>query len=367
MTQEDLRHWLALNLLFPLLSSRRSYQLLQYYGSPDGVFAAGEKSWLEQGLSEQAVKALSSPNWYGVEQALCWAEKPGNHVVTFDSEYYPSLLKEISDPPLVLYCQGDPKLLQQHQLAIVGSRNPTPSGYETAHAFAMQLAKTGFVITSGLAIGIDGAAHRGALQAECNTIAVTGSGLDRIYPARHQELAERIRQNGLLISEFPLGSAPIGRHFPMRNRIISGLSHGVLIVEAALRSGSLITARQALEQGREVFAVPGSIHHPNTRGCHALLRQGAKLVETVDDVLEELENIISIQPVYARKNSIQVPDLPEGDYHRVLSAVDMAPASVDHIVQRCGLTADEVCSMLLKLELSGYVYLSSDGLYSRTV
>lgn len=223
MTQQDLRHWLALNVLLPLLSSRRSYQLLQYYGSPANIFAAGAKSWLERGLSEQAIRALSSPDWQAVEQAQCWAEKPGNHIITYTSEHFPSLLKEISDPPLVLYCQGDPQLLKQHQLAIVGSRNPTPGGYETAQAFAMQLAKTGFVITSGLAIGIDGAAHRGALQAECNTIAVTGSGLDRIYPARHQELAERIRQSGLLLSEFPLGSAPIGRHFPMRNRIISGL------------------------------------------------------------------------------------------------------------------------------------------------
>jgi len=310
---------------------------------------------------------LANPDWQTVELALQWAEQPGNQILTIKDRHYPDLLKEIDDPPLVLYCQGDIELLEKHQLAIVGSRNPTPSGYETAHAFAMQLAKTGFVITSGMAMGIDGAAHRGVLQAGCKTIAVTGSGLDRIYPARHQDLAEAIKQTGLLISEFPLGTAPIGRNFPMRNRIISGLSRGVLIVEAALRSGSLITAKQALEQGREVFAIPGSIHHPNTRGCHALLREGAKLVETVDDILEELGNIMTIRTVYTPKSSIEVTDLPEGDYHRVLSAVDMVPASVDTIVRRCGLTADEVCSMLLTLELSGYVYLSSDGLYSRAV
>ena len=367
MNQSDLRYWLALNLLLPLLSSRKSYQLLQYYGSPETLFHAGESSWSELGLSEQAVAALSNPDWLSVEITQQWAEQPGNQILTLQDKAYPQLLKEIADPPLVLYCQGDVDVLSKHQIAIVGSRNPTPSGHETAFAFAMQLARTGFVITSGMAVGIDGAAHQGVLQAGCHTVAVTGSGLDRVYPARHRDLAEAIRRTGVVISEFPLGTAPIGRNFPMRNRIISGLSHGVLIVEAALRSGSLITAKQALEQGREVFAIPGSIHHPNARGCHSLLRQGAKLVESVDDILEELANIVAIRPVNTRKRRIQVTDSPEGDYHRVLSAVDMTPASIDSIVQRCGLTADEVCSMLLTLELDGYVYLSGDGRYSRTV
>jgi len=367
MDQSDLRYWLALNLLLPLLSSHRSYQLIQYFGSPEALFRAGKSHWSAHGLTEQAVKALAEPNWSAVEVAQQWAEQPGNKILTILDHEYPELLGTISDPPLVLYCQGNHQVLNRHQLAIVGTRNPTPGGYETAHAFASQLARMGFVITSGMAIGIDGAAHQGAIMAQQPTVAVTGSGLDRIYPAMHKELAEKIRATGVVISEFPLGTAPIGRNFPVRNRIISGLSRGVLIVEAALRSGSLITAKQALEQGREVFAIPGSIHHPNTRGCHFLLRQGAKLVESVDDVVEELANIVSICPVNTPKSRNNIPDSPEGDSHRVLSALDMSPVSIDCIVQRCGLTADEVCSMLLKLELGGYVCLSGDGLYSRTV
>ncbi len=367
MTQPDLRYWIALNVILSLISPRKAGQLLKYYGSPEAIFAAGRKSWDALGLTEKMISALSDPDWAAVEATLHWAEQPGNKLLLISDPEYPQLLREISDPPLLLHCQGDPAVLNNHQLAIVGSRNPTPTGYETAQSFSAQLAKTGFTVTSGMALGIDGAAHLGALQANASTIAVTGTGLDRVYPARHDYLAEQIKQNGAVISEFPLGTAPIGRNFPMRNRIISGMSCGVLVVEAALRSGSLITAKQALDQGREVFAMPGSIHHPNSRGCHALLREGAKLVESVTDILEEIDNFVTGKTAYTQNNVLDVTDLPNDDYHRVLSAIDMVAVNVDGIVERSGLTPDAVCSMLLVLEMRGYVHISSTGQYCRTV
>ena len=209
-----------------------------------------------------------------------WLSQPGNHVVHFQDAAYPALLKQIADPPPLLFVRGDRDYLAQPQLAIVGSRNPTHTGRALAREFAAHLASFGLTITSGLASGIDGAAHQGAIEAGGTTLAVTGTGLDRVYPARHRDLAHRVAENGALVTEFPPGTAPLAANFPRRNRLISGLSLGTLVVEAALRSGSLITARSALEQGREVFAIPGSIHNPLARGCHALIRDGAKLVES---------------------------------------------------------------------------------------
>lgn len=367
MTQPDLRYWIALNVILCLISPRKAGQLLKYYGSPEAIFDAGRKSWGAIGLTEKAISALSEPDWAAVEATLQWAEQPGNSILLIADPEYPQLLREISDPPLLLHCQGNPSVLNNHQIAIVGSRNPTPTGYETAQSFSAQLAKTGFTVISGMALGIDAAAHLGALQTDSSTIAVTGTGLDRVYPARHDYLVEQIKQNGAVISEFPLGTAPIGRNFPLRNRIISGMSCGVLVVEAALRSGSLITAKQALDQGREVFAMPGSIHHPNSRGCHALLREGAKLVESVTDILEEIDNFITRKTAYTLTNVIDATDLPNDDYHRVLSAIDMVAVNVDVIVERSGLTPDAVCSMLLVLEMRGYVHISGTGQYCRAV
>lgn len=229
-------------------------------------------------------------DWQGVEKDLRWLASPGCHMVHKTSRNYPPLLKEIHAAPFILFVQGNLARLADPQIAIVGSRNPTPVGCEIAAKFAYYFSNMGLTVTSGLALGIDGAAHKGALLGVASTIAVLGHGLDCIYPASHQELAgDILKANGALVSEFPIGVSPLPSHFPRRNRIISGLTMGTLVVEAALKSGSLITAKLALEQGREVFAIPGSIHNPLAKGCHALIREGAKLVETTQDVLEELQ------------------------------------------------------------------------------
>lgn len=250
MTQTNLRHWLALNLCNPVLGAGRAHQLIQHFGNIEAVFDASESLLKPFGLSHQAAAGILQPDWRAVESAQAWADAPGRQILTHDDHDYPALLRQISDPPLLLYCEGDTSLLDLPALAIVGSRSPTYTGSETAFAFAAQLARLGLGITSGMALGIDAAAHRGCLAAYGNTIAVVGTGLDRVYPARHTELAQQIRNEGLIISEFPLGTAPLGRHFPQRNRIISGLSLGVLVVEAGVHSGSLITAHQALDQSR---------------------------------------------------------------------------------------------------------------------
>jgi DNA processing protein len=251
---------------------------------------------------------------------------------------------------------------------MVGTRNPTPAGQETAQEFARHLAGVGLTITSGLALGIDAASHRGALAAGGYSVAVVGTGLDRVYPARHRELAHQIAEQGALVSEFSPGVPPLAANFPRRNRIISGLSVGTLVVEAARQSGSLITARLALEQGREVFAVPGSIHNPQARGCHQLLRQGAKLVETAQDVLEELGTLVSYVPQAAMQPDPDSDSLSEldADYQKVLKCIGHEPTSVDTVVERSGLTADAVCSMLLVLELQGFVAATNGGHYCQT-
>jgi DNA processing protein len=282
-------------------------------------------------------------------------------------EQYPELLAQIADPPVVLFYQGNPQLLKRQQLAMVGSRNPTPLGYETAFDLAASSAKLGFTVTSGMALGIDAAAHYGTLSVAGDTIAVAGTGLDIIYPKRNKELAEQMSRDGLLVSEFPLGTKPLGRNFPLRNRIISGLSRGVIVVEAAMQSGSLITAKQALEQGRDVFAVPGSIHSPTSRGCHWLLRQGAKLVENIKDILEEFDlKLGQMELDYDQRSKPDESIKLDMRFQQVLSNVDFVPTSVDRIIERSGLTADAVCSMLLVLELQDLVQLTNSGQYCRT-
>jgi len=319
-------------------------------------------------LPEAVRRAVADIPWQRVDQDLAWLAGAGNHFLAIDSPDYPALLADIADPPLGLFVHGDPAVLTLPQLAMVGSRNPSNGGARTATDFARHLAGAGLAITSGLAVGIDAAAHEGALAADGVTIAVTATGLDRVYPARHRELAHRIAGRGALVSEFPPGTAPLPGHFPRRNRIISGLSVGTLVVEAALRSGSLITARLALEQGREVFAIPGSIHNPLARGCHALIRQGAKLVETADDIAEELAALfggLSQQSVAA------APAAPSGDrladpaYRQLLDALGYDPLTVDGLVARTGFTANTVSSMLLLLELEGHVSSSPGGFFTR--
>ncbi|MDH5409096.1 MAG: DNA-processing protein DprA, partial [Gammaproteobacteria bacterium] len=305
--------------------------------------------------------------WEPVDRDLAWMESAANHhIICFDEPAYPALLREIADPPPVLYVQGNADALQQLQLAIVGSRNATASGLETAHAFARHLAAQGIVITSGMALGIDGASHSGALAGGGETIAVMGTGLDHVYPSRHRDLAKRIAEKGALISEFPIGTPPLAGNFPRRNRIISGLSQGVLVIEAAIRSGSLITARQALEQGRDVFAIPGSIHNPLAKGCNSLLREGAKLVETAADILEELgvEGSLAQPLTVLGQHTEELSVDPE--YGKLLECIGFEPTAIDAMVSRSGLTADAVCSMLLVLELHGLVENTAGGLYCQT-
>ena len=334
------------------------------------------------------------------EHEIAWLAEPNHHLITLSDPRYPPLLREIADPPAVLYVIGDPDLLSATQLGIVGSRNPTPGGSETAHAFASYLTQSGLTITSGLALGVDAAAHRGALAVGGKTIAVAGTGLDRVYPARHRELAHEIAGQGALISEFSLGTPALPSNFPRRNRIISGLSLGVLVVEAALQSGSLITARLAAEQGREVFAIPGSIHNPLARGCHALIRQGAKLVETAADILEELGPIAQVTAavqgstnIAGRSRHPASRDISTSLYVRgrtpettparqtdgegniatgldveamtVLDCLGFDPTPVDSLIERSGLTPEAVSSMLLVLELQGHVVSAPGGHYTR--
>jgi DNA processing protein len=344
----------------------RFASLLKHFGSPGAVFAANRGEWLGLGLAEPTIDYLSAPDWKRVEQDLVWLERPGNSLVCFDSAHYPPLLRQIEAPPPVLFVHGDPACLRAHQIAIVGTRRPTPAGCETARDFAAYLASTGIVITSGLALGVDAEAHRGALLAQGLTIAVMGTGPDRIYPAKHRELAYAIAEKGALVSELPPGTPPLAENFPRRNRIISGLSLGTLVVEAASRSGSLITARFAAEHGREVFAIPGSIHNAMAKGCHSLIRQGAKLVETAADILEELGALaMAVNNDQPTQTALPLPTDLDEDYRRLLDCLGHEPATIDLLVERCGLTAEAVSSMLLILELQGYVAAAPGGLYSR--
>ena len=362
---ETIRHWLAL-IRAPQVGPATFYSLLQAFVEPEAVFKAPQATLENRGLRPETIAYLREPDWHRIDADLAWLETPGSQLLLLNDSLYPPLLKDIPDPPPVLFVLGDATILGHKQLAMVGSRNPTPAGLETAQEFARHLAVNGIVITSGLALGIDGASHQGALAGGGMTIAVAGTGLDRVYPARHRELAHEIAEQGALISEFPPGTPPTAGNFPRRNRLISGLSMGVLVVEAALRSGSLITARMAAEQGREVFAVPGSIHNPQARGCNSLIRQGAKLVETADDIFEELGGFaprLGAEPNPQPEVSTHELD---ADYQRVLESVGHAPTAVDTVVQRSGLTADAVCSMLLVLELQGLIASTSSGHYCQT-
>jgi DNA processing protein len=355
-------HWFTF-LRLPGLGGRRRFELLQHFGSIAALFAAtpaGLKALLpEQPEVIRAILAGPDPSVLSAE--LDWLMPANHHLVTWTDADYPPLLRQIPDPPVALYVIGDRRLLARAQLAIVGSRNPTPAGRENAQAFARSLAAAGLTITSGLALGIDGAAHRGALDAGGTTLAVTGTGLDRVYPPRHRELAHEIAAHGALVTEFPLGTPPRPENFPIRNRLISGLSLGTLVVEAALKSGSLITARLATDQGREVFAVPGSIHSPQARGCHALIRQGAKLVETAQDILEELGALAQI----VAPSIAPAPTDLDARASALLDCLGYDPVGVDALIARSGLTAEIVSSMLLQLELRGLVAPGPGGVYQR--
>lgn len=345
--------WLRLTLI-PGIGGETQRKLLAAFGLPESIFAAG-LSAVRSVIGSKADLLFDFCAGAAVDRSIEWASQPGQCILTLADDAYPPALLEIPDPPNVLYVRGKPALLKQRGLGVVGSRNATPQGLRTAEQFARTLAGEGLCIISGLALGIDAAAHRGALAAGGATIAVIGTGADRVYPARNHELALAIAEHGAIVSEFPLGTPGIAANFPRRNRIIAGLSRGVLVVEAATESGSLITARLAGEQGREVFAIPGSIHSPVARGCHKLIRQGAKLVETAADVLEELGDLPA---------ATTLPPATD-DAHPLLAAIGHDPCSLDELVERSELAAEKLLPELLTLELAGQIAVLPGNRYQR--
>lgn len=362
-TEEPQKYWLAL-MRTPGIGSKTFLKCLDFC-PPEQLFYQSRETLIKLGLRTATIDAIKNPDWKTVKQDLLWLEQQDNHLLLYTDQDYPSQLKEIPDPPPVLFARGDIDLIHFPQIAIVGSRNPSASGIQIATDFASSLANTGFTITSGLALGIDAASHRGALAVQGKTIAVTGTGLDRVYPATHKQLATEIVANGVLISEFPPGTVAKANHFPRRNRIISGLCLGILVVEAARQSGSLITARMALEQNREVFAIPGSIYNPLARGCNALIKEGAKLVETTQDILEEIGQFFQ-QPT-AKTNLLNANSQTSLDEQQqnLLNYVLYSPTSIDQLVNESGFSVENIASHLLILETQGYIIAADGGTYTR--
>lgn len=354
---EDLAAWLRLSLV-PGLGSGDLRRLLSAFGGPEAALSAprGElarhvpapvAAAIKQGAPEESVAA-----------AAAWIGQPGNHVVTLADSGYPRLLLQIPDPPPLLYVKGRVELLSQPSLAVVGSRHATAQGMANAESFARTFSDAGLTVVSGLALGVDAAAHRGGLAGTASSVAVLGTGADIVYPARNRALAHELAARGALVSELPLGARALAGHFPRRNRLISGLSLGCLVVEAAAASGSLITARLAAEQGKDVFAIPGSIHSPLAKGCHALIKQGAKLVESARDVLEELRMPAPSAPAPA-------DPADAGHALALLNALGHDPCDADTLAARCGLSAAETAALLTQLELGGRIETLPGGLYQR--
>ena len=353
--------WLSLSKIDGL-DCQTFCQLLKTFGSPNEIYRKKFKE-LRVMVSEKIALEIG----LGVDQAdlqdtLNWLAKANNHIVTLADPDYPKALLEIADPPPLLYAKGNIALLNKLSIAIVGSRNASVQGEKNAEAFAQGLAEHGLCIVSGLALGIDGAAHRGALKAKGDTIAVVGTGLDMVYPAQHRDLAHQIASSGLIISEFPLGTLSKPQNFPRRNRLISGLSLGCLVVEANLKSGSQITARLSAEQGREVFAIPGSIHSPLAKGCHQLIKQGAKLVDSLQDIVEELNLSKAVSATVAEENSPT-----NQDQQTLLEAMGYDAISIESLVQLTGLTVSTLSSMLTLLELEGRITGLAGGQYQQIV
>jgi len=367
----DLAGWLRLAQT-PGVGPETGRRLLAAFGLPENIFAAGLPS-LQTIVSERIAQALCQPPTEAaatlIEQTLAWAAAGGNQVLTLADADYPASLLEIPDPPLILYVKGRLELLARPAVAVVGSRNASAQGALNAEQFSQALSQVGYTIISGLALGIDAAAHRGALQAADgggSTVAVIGTGADLVYPARNRALAHQIAAEGCIVSEYPLGTPAIAANFPRRNRLISGLARAVLVVEAAAQSGSLITARMAAEQGRDVLAIPGSIHAPLSRGCHQLIKQGAKLVESAQDVLEELQHLPL--PVPALASEAATPGGAAGlPASQLLEAMGFDPVTPDLLAARCALDAATLAGLLLTLELQGQVELMPGGSYRRLV
>jgi DNA processing protein len=359
--RQELASWLRLTLI-PGVGGEARRALLKAFGLPQAIFEAGPRALSAVVDLALAERLLSHECSAEIEAALDWAAQPGNRLLTLADADYPQSLLTSDDPPLLLYAKGDTATLNRPMLAVVGSRNATAQGVRDAEAFAQALGNAGLTIVSGLALGIDAAAHRGALATAAGTVAVIGTGADRLYPARNETLARAIAEKGVVLSEFPLGTPPLASNFPRRNRIIAGLGLGCLVVEAALRSGSLITARLAAETGREVFAIPGSIHSPLARGCHQLIRQGAKLVESAQDILEELRWEASPTAGAARE---QISTTQNGGEQQVLAFLGDAPCALDTLSARSGLTPADLLAMLLPMELAGRIAQLPGGLYQR--
>ena len=373
MERAELAAWLRLSLT-PDVGNTAARRLLAAFGLPQDVFGQSSAALGQLVSSVQARALATQPESLPaqLEATLQWLGDPRaavrRRILTLGDADYPAGLLHTEDPPLMLYLMGELDRPWPAGIAVVGSRNPTPQGLANARQFSRSFAQAGFTVVSGLALGVDAAAHEGALDAAAAgrlaTIAVVGTGLDRVYPRQHLELAHRVAQHGLLVSEYPLGTPPLPPNFPKRNRIIAALSQGTVVVEAALRSGSLITARQAAEQGRDVFAIPGSIHSPQSRGCHALLKQGAKLVETAQDVLEELS---LPQRAGRAPTALSPPSCDEAQPERsgLLAALGFDPVSLDALVARTGVAAAHLQAQLLELELQGEVARLPGGLFQR--
>ena len=339
--ETELEPWLRL-VLIEGLGNAAQRRLLTDFGSPEAVFAASPAELARRVEQATAAAIRAGGNRAAARTTLDWLRDANNRIVTLADAEYPRSLLEIGDPPLILYLKGRAELLARPAVAIVGSRSATAQGLANAEAFAQALSNAGITILSGLALGIDAAAHRGGLAGAGSSIAVVGTGLDVVYPARNRDLAHRLAQEGALLSEFPLGTPAMAANFPRRNRLISGLSLGVLVVEAAMQSGSLITARLAGEQGREVFAIPGSIHSPLAKGCHRLIKQGAKLVDSAQDILEELKLPGTAATTAAAGG-------PRDDRKAaILEAMGFDPCDIDTLVERTALPADVLAGALLE-------------------
>jgi DNA processing protein len=378
LERAELAGWLRLSLT-PGIGDGAARRLLAAFGLPERIFTQPDAALREVVSHAQAEALTQTPTGLQAQIDLTWQwlqagdDKVSRRVVTLGDAGYPASLLEMADPPLMLYVLGafgfDLTQLG-HSIAVVGSRNPTPQGATNARSFGRALGEAGLPVVSGLALGVDGAAHQGALDAAGDaprlaTVAVVGTGLDRVYPARHRDLAHRITLQGLIVSELPLGTPPLTQNFPKRNRLIAGLARGTLVVEAALQSGSLITARLTSEQGKEVFAIPGSIHSPQSRGCHALIRQGAKLVESVSDILEELPPLHAPRIAAASPVSSSTTNAASSPEDPLLEALGFEPASLDAISARTGWGAAALQAKMLELELDGHVSRLPGGLFQR--
>ncbi|MCZ7653538.1 MAG: DNA-processing protein DprA [Rhodocyclaceae bacterium] len=358
MPVSELADWLRLTLA-PGIGGETQRRLLSAFGLPGHIFSASAAVLADTISHKQAGLLLRHDSAEDVAKALAWSNEAGNAILTLADTAYPQCLLDAPDPPTVLYVKGRVELLNAPALAIVGSRNATPQGESNAEAFAAALANAGLTIVSGLALGIDAAAHRGGLRGVGSTIAVIGTGIDRVYPARNQALARDIAASGAIISEFPLGTPALRENFPRRNRVISGLARGCLVVEAAERSGSLITARLAGEQGRDVFAIPGSIHSPLSKGCHKLIKQGAKLVDNAGDILEELGLPAQIETNAAAASALNA------ETASLLDCIGHDPLDVDTLASRSGLTAEKLYAILLQMELDGRIASLPGGRFQR--